>query len=196
MLVGIDFDNTLVCYDALFARAAAVRGLLLPGAAASKQEIRDELRRTGREPLWTELQGYVYGKLIRQAPAFPGVHEFFAAARRRGTKVCVVSHKTRRPYLGAPYDLRQAAHDWLHSARLPVSAVHFEDAKVDKLRRIAAVGCTHFIDDLPEFLAEPEFPAGVERILFDPGAREPQPPFHFAGGWRAIADYLFPEEAA
>ena len=38
----------------------------------------------------------------------------------------------------------------------------------EKLRRIGATRCTHFIDDLPELLAEPAFPREAFRILFDP----------------------------
>jgi hypothetical protein len=30
------------------------------------------------------------------------------------------------------------------------------------------MGCTHFIDDLPEFLLEDDFPEGTLRILFAP----------------------------
>jgi hypothetical protein len=195
MLVGIDFDNTLVSYDALFARAAAERGLRLDGAS-SKQAIRDELRRTGCEHAWTELQGYVYGELIRHAPPFPGVLQFFSAAENCGAKVCIISHKTRQPYLGAPYDLRQAARDWLNATGIELPAVYFEDAKEDKLRRIATAGCTHFIDDLREFLAEPQFPKGVQRILFDPGGNDSMPAFDFAGDWRRITAYLFPEATA
>jgi hypothetical protein len=196
MLIGIDFDNTLVSYDALFARAAAEWGLLPSGIAARKQEIRDELRRTGREDLWTEMQGYVYGELIRHAPPFPGVREFFAAAQRQDSELCIISHKTRQPYLGAPYDLRQAARDWLEAIGLALPAIYFEDTKEAKLHRIGAVGCTHFIDDLPEFLAEPGFPVSVEKILFDPATAGPRPPFAFAGGWREITGFLFPEETA
>jgi hypothetical protein len=42
-----------------------------------------------------------------------------------------------------------------------------------KLARVAAVGCTHFIDDLPELLTHPLFPAQVRRILFDPHTAAP-----------------------
>jgi hypothetical protein len=49
--------------------------------------------------------------------------------------------------------------------------VFFAETKQGKLQQIADLGCTHFIDDLPEFLLEPDFPAGVERILFDPWNR-------------------------
>ncbi|NBX30725.1 hypothetical protein EBR04_09860 [bacterium] len=38
------------------------------------------------------------------------------------------------------------------------------------------MGCTHFIDDLPELLSHPLFPANVRRILFDPQAAAPLPP--------------------
>ena len=43
--------------------------------------------------------------------------------------------------------------------------------------RITQLGCTLFIDDLPEVLSHPGLPAGVQRILFDPHA-------HFANDER------------
>jgi len=46
--------------------------------------------------------------------------------------------------------------------------VFFELTKSEKLRRIAEVGCTHFIDDLPEFPDGRGFPSKVVRILFGP----------------------------
>jgi len=49
--------------------------------------------------------------------------------------------------------------------------VFFETTKEAKLARICACACTHFIDDLPEFLTLADFPPGVERILFDPVGR-------------------------
>jgi hypothetical protein len=44
--------------------------------------------------------------------------------------------------------------------------VYFEDDRAHKLARIAALDCTHFVDDLEEVFADPHFPAGVRRILF------------------------------
>jgi len=46
--------------------------------------------------------------------------------------------------------------------------VYLELHKHEKLQRIGALSCTHFIDDLPELLAEPSFPKQVEKYLFDP----------------------------
>ena len=176
MLVGVDFDNTIVRCDELFHRAAVELGLILTAVAVSKAEVRQQLRESGREDAWTELQGYVYGVLIRDAPLFSGVREFFVRCRERGVGVCIISHKTRHPVLGRAYDLHRAAHEWLerqgfYAARgigLARARVFFEPTKRDKLQRIARVACSHFVDDLPEFLTEPEFPRGVERILFDP----------------------------
>lgn len=176
MLIGVDFDNTIVCYDALFRTVALERGLIPEGIAATKGAVRDHLRSVGQEDLWTALQGYIYGARMAEAVPFPGVLDFFRRCRQKCQPVLIISHRTRYPYRGERYDLHQAARDWLTmhgfhdpaNIGLPEDRVHFELTKQEKMDRIAQCGCTHFIDDLPEFLAEPEFPAGVQRILFDP----------------------------
>jgi hypothetical protein len=66
--------------------------------------------------------------------------------------------------------LHQAALAWLNRHDFHAK-VFLELTKADKLARIAAAGCTHFIDDLPEFLNETDFPENVRRILFDPNDR-------------------------
>ena len=199
MIVGVDFDNTIVCYNGVFHSAAVERGLIPEGAPATKEGVRDALRRCGREDAWTELQGYVYGVKCREAQPFPGVVGFFLRCRREGVPVHVISHRTRRPYRGPAYDLHRAAHEWLASrgffdpagAGLSPARIHFETTKEAKSRRIAEVGCTHFVDDLPEFLADPGFPAGVARILFDPEGRRAAPgDVRRAGSWEEIGHLL------
>jgi hypothetical protein len=44
MLIGIDFDNTLVTYDELLREAALARALIDTDFAGTKQEIRDRNR--------------------------------------------------------------------------------------------------------------------------------------------------------
>lgn len=176
MLIGVDFDNTIVCYDALFHRVCGERGLIPAEVPVNKTEVRNYLRQTGHEDVWTELQGYVYGARVAEAAPYPGVLEFFRACRTVGLPCRIISHKTRQPFLGEPYDLHAAATNWLElhgffsttEIGLARSHVHFELTKAAKLARIGSVGCTHFVDDLPEFLAEAAFPCGVDRILFDP----------------------------
>lgn len=182
-MIGIDFDNTIVCYDDVFQTIAVEQGLVPPHAATSKTAIRDHLRAIGQEDRWTELQGTIYGSRMMDARPFPGVVAFFTACRAAGLPIAIVSHRTRFPYLGQRHDLHAAARDWLarhgfHDPAgigLPVERVFFEETKEAKLARIAEVGCTHFIDDLPELLAHPLFPAYVRRILFDPHAAGPLP---------------------
>lgn len=199
MLIGVDFDNTIVSYEELFHLAARERDLIPDGVPAAKGGVRDYLRRVGREDDWTELQGRVYGALISKAPAFPGVEDFFARCRTLGVGVRIISHKTLQPFRGPVYDLHQAAHRWLEGHgfydpnRMGLSReqVHFELTKQGKLDRIAASGCSHFIDDLPEFLEDPAFPRGVERILFDPQAGCPAfAAGPRAGSWKEIAALL------
>ena len=195
MLVGIDFDNTIVCYGALFHRAAVTKGWIPPETPADKEQVRNVFRRQGQEDRWTLLQGQVYGELIREAPPFPGVLGFLDECCHRGIAVCIVSHKTRLPIRGPAVDLHQAAFDWLKGHRihtadgngLPLSGIYFEETKQRKLQRIAEVGCECFIDDLPEFLAEPDFPPNVQRILFDPHRRhQDDSAFVRADSWTAI----------
>ena len=65
MRIGIDFDNTLVCYDRLFHRAALDAGLIPAQVAQSKNAVRDFLRKDGREPAWTELGRRLYAAYAR-----------------------------------------------------------------------------------------------------------------------------------
>ena len=205
MLIGVDFDNTIVCYDQVFHQVAVEQGLIPLEVPVSKGEVRDYLRQCGREDDWTELQGYVYGARMQDAIPFPGVLECLAHFVKHGIMVCIISHKTRYPYMGPKYDLHQAAQQWLEQqgffdqAQIGLSSdqVFFELTKQEKLESIAKVGCTHFIDDLPEFLAEPGFPAGVERILFDPNENHSTGHrFHRITSWMEIKKIIIPERSA
>jgi len=170
--IGVDFDNTIVCYDGIFHRVALEQGLIPADLPRNKTQVRDHIRSLGREPEWTAMQGLVYGPRILEASAFAGVRDFFDAAKTCGVRVSIVSHKTRHPILGEPHDLHAAALGWLRENGIldliGRGNVHLELTKGDKIQRIAALGCRHFIDDLPEFLAEPGFPTATQRILFDP----------------------------
>src|SRR5690349_15166494 len=172
MRIRIDCDNTLVGYDRLFYRAALDAGLIPPDVEASKNAVRDFLRRDGREPAWTQLQGLVYGERMAEAEAFPGAIDFLEQARAHGCELYIVSHKTRKPLAGPDYDLHAAAHAWLDQhvgvALMPTHRRYFELTKEQKIARIAACGSMIFIDDLPEILLAPSFPNTIGRWLFDP----------------------------
>jgi len=61
MRIGIDFDNTIACYDGVFHAAALERGLIPADIGRDKNSVRDHLNGAGRNDDFTELQGYVYG---------------------------------------------------------------------------------------------------------------------------------------
>jgi len=176
--VGVDFDNTIVCYDALFHRCARERGLIPEGVPPTKQAIREYLwNLPGGNTPWTELQSEVYGRRILEADPFPGVRECFARCWAADMRVSVISHKDRFPALGEKTDLRAAARMWLEAkgfARLLAeSAVFFEDSREAKILRIQAERCDGFVDDLAELFGDPAFPQGVRKMLFAPSGNPP-----------------------
>lgn len=176
MRIGIDFDNTIACYDGVFHAAALERGLIPPQLGRDKNSVRDHLNGAGRNDDFTELQGYVYGARMDLVAPYSGFSDFVAAARSAGHELFVVSHKTRHPILGPKHDMHAAARGFLvarglmgeRAAQISPSHVFFELTKEEKLSRVAAIRCDVFIDDLPEILAMPGFPDGMRRILFDP----------------------------
>jgi len=197
--VGVDLDNTIVAYDALAVQMATELGLIASSERIDRVELRDRLRRQGREDLWTCLQGEMYGKQMSQASVFSGVTEFFAASIQRGDTIIVISHRTRFPYFGPPVDLHAAAWNWLENfffsrpqQLLLRENVFLEPTSAAKLERIASIQCTHFVDDLPEFLLDPGFPTCVRRILFDPLRRYTRRalPFVCLHSWSDIQSHI------
>jgi hypothetical protein len=194
--IGIDFDNTIVNYDTAFAHAAHRLGLAI-GTAAGKPAVRAAVRALpDGELLWQRLQADVYGAGIVTAPPFAGFGEFLERCRRRGAPVWIVSHKT--VFAAADpggVDLRVAARDWLHGRGFlaqpgPVSGVFFEPTRAHKVARIAALACTHFIDDLAAVFAERDFPARTRGVLFGPQDGESPVELAACGDWPSVARLL------
>jgi hypothetical protein len=174
--IGIDFDNTIICYDKVFSAAAQQRGLIRDGWVAAKSEIRDYLRsQPGGEVAWQGLQGWVYGKGIREAEIFSGVRDFLVSCRHANVSVYIVSHKTKFGHQDPDRtDLREAARGWMRSAGLldtPDSGltsdnVHFEGTLAAKVDRLARLELDIFIDDLVDVFEQPHFPRQTRAILF------------------------------
>lgn len=170
MLIGLDLDNTIVCYDVVFALLASELGLPEQAIEAGKRGIRDYLRQQNREDEWTMMQGKAYGLRMKDALPFEGVIEFIESARDSGHNLCIVSHRTKQPFLGDPVDLHAAAKEWLADRGIDrLAPVFLEETASSKAARIDHLGCDVFIDDLPEFLARPDFPAKTRKVHFSPG---------------------------
>jgi len=200
MRIGIDFDNTIACYEGVFHKAALARGLIPETIGTSKNAVRDHLNGSGQKDAFTELQGYVYGARMDLVDPYPGLAEFVRAASAAGHELFVVSHKTKEPMKGPAYDLHAAARGFLEAqgligeAGFPAGNVFFELTKEEKVARAKAIGVDVFVDDLPEILAMEGFPPAARLILFDPhgnhGEDREAEPFERHEDWRAIAGVL------
>ena len=167
MYIGIDFDNTIVNYDGVFNLVALEKGLIPETLPKGKVYVRDFLRKINKEDQWTLLQGSVYGSRLSEARPFDGFKAFIQYCDRSFIPYCIVSHKTRYPYVGPKWDLRDAARQWLANEGI-VCDVYFESTKKEKVERIKQLGCSHFVDDLPEFYGMNGFPEKLVKILFNP----------------------------
>jgi hypothetical protein len=200
--IGIDFDNTIICYDEVFLSAAKERGLLSPDFSGGKQGVRDAIRALPNGELaWQGLQGFVYGRGIAGATTFVGLDSFLKRARATGDELIIISHKTEHGHFDPDkVNLRQAALEWMRARGffdpegfgLAVENVYFETTRAEKLRRIAATRCKVFVDDLEEVLCDPEFPGAVERILLSDQPRtERAVPYKVCPNWHAIEEAVF-----
>ena len=200
MKIGLDFDNTIVCYDEIFYRVALEEALIPNTAPQSKIFIRDYLRALEREDEWTALQGRVYGSRMTEAKAFPGVKSFIASAVDGGHEVFIISHKTLHTIAGERHNLHQAARDWLadnefEKMGLPNGNVYFELTREQKIARIKALSCDTFVDDLPEVLDELGASHEIRRILFDPnGIHSVGDKFERLSSWDQGTDFIFREK--
>ena len=202
LIIGVDFDNTIVGYDDLLFNVAMERGLIRQDVSRSKRAIRDSIRLLPEgESKWQQLQALIYGPRMEEAKLIDGIRKFLALSTQYGAQVYVVSHKTEyATFDQTGTNIRQAALQWMAHHRLfdnkrfglAPESVYFEDTRQGKIRRIVDLGCTCFIDDLEEIFLEESFPSNVERILYTPDIEAaPFPGVRVANSWSAINEYLF-----
>ena len=201
MKVGIDFDNTLVSYDDVFLRAAIERKLLPQLFTGDKTAVRDSIRLAAGDAEWAKLQAEVYGRRMVEAMMIEGASDFVRACRKHGASVFIVSHKSRTAAAdpdGA--NLHVAALAWMEQNQFfrkdglafARGDIFFEPTREAKCRRIAELGCSHFIDDLEEVFHEPGFPPAVERFLLHRGQSPlPHGPFTALANWNAVKNAVF-----
>ena len=172
--LGIDFDNTLITYDSIFREVAIEKNLIANDFPEDKKLIRNFLREENKEDLFTLLQGEIYGKRVSEAKQAKGMFDVLKKLNESDINLFIVSHKTKTPYLGPKYDLHTAAKNWLEKnlffekggINMSRENVYFEVTKEKKIERIKNIGCTHFIDDLPEILDLID--SNIKKILYSP----------------------------
>ena len=177
MRIGLDFDNTIVCYDEAIKILVEKLFELPSELQRTKLEVRDFLRAAGREQEWIAFQGELYGPGMKYAEPFEDAIATMLQLQGDGHELVIVSHRSCRPYAGHPHDLHLAARAWVadHLQRAGLfgnvgdkNYVHFLETRDQKVSKVAELGCRVFIDDLPEVLTAPGFPPDTHPILFAP----------------------------
>ncbi|XDZ63007.1 haloacid dehalogenase-like hydrolase [Alphaproteobacteria bacterium LSUCC0396] len=175
MNIGLDFDNTIACYDVVFHTVAVEKSLIDPSVPVDKISVREHLRENNMEEEWIKLQGFVYGNAMKKVNAYEGVTEFLDWAKRKNHVCKIISHKTKHPFRGPKYDLHSTAREWIetyfsnsNNILIEKKFIFFHQTKAEKIDQIGLQKCDIFVDDLPEILKAEKFPKGTRKILFDP----------------------------
>ena len=193
MIIGIDFDNTIVCYDEVFAQLATRSG------AKSKAAFQSLLRSNAEgEWEWTLAQGQAYGPGLTQAQPYSGFIETASQLLTAGHQIRIISHKTRYPTAGDTHDLHAAARSWINNQLAllielgfdPVQHVRLEPDLEAKLQAIKSEQCDFFIDDLESILAAPDFPVETNPIWFKPDHRPSRSCFPVLADWTKLPTIL------
>ena len=181
MIIGLDFDNTIVCYNKAIVKLSHSIPDLPSSISRTKLGLRDYLRSAGREAEWTAFQGTLYGPGMEHAEPFEGAVETMLQMVATGHRLVIISHRSRHPYAGPLHDLHAAARAWvaqrlqslgLFSCTLDdATTVNFLGTREEKIAMIGKLACDVFLDDLPEVLNDQHFPSQTMPVLFDP-ARE------------------------
>jgi len=199
--IGIDFDNTIACYDQAFPYIAELLGIHSDQKFISKFEFKKWIQQLPNgDNVWQRIQGQVYGKYMYFANIYPGVLEFICLAKIRGHEVFVVSHKSEFGHFDdEKISLRYQAMLWLekncfcenNKLSLNKDSVFFEATRDEKIQRIKALGCTHFIDDLSEVFFDDKFPIEINKFLFSPSNQlNSNQNFQVISSWKNIAKHI------
>ena len=197
MIIGFDFDNTIINYTKSFTKLAKLKNLVPEKINKDKISIRNYLRKNDLESEWTILQGEVYGKNIMSAEIYQGVINTFLYLSKKKVKIKIISHKTKFPYLGEKINLRISALKWIkkniigysHDIKFDLSDIYFENTIESKIKKIKELNCNIFVDDLPEVLSL--LLASIERVLFSSNSKKEKfSKFHLMSSWEEFPSII------
>lgn len=201
MLIGLDFDNTLIGYGHVFRELALERGLIPDTLPEDKVTIRGYVRKHHGDIRWQELQVETYGRQIHRGRFMDGAGAFIHACREHHVELRIVSHKTRYGSVDAGgCDMREAALGWMEANSFfnDVAAgglgfarrhVFFAPTRAEKVATINELGCDVFVDDLVEVLGHPDLSPSVERILYTDELTQDEC-CAVAGPWSVISPHV------
>lgn len=172
MKIGIDLDNTIICYDNAFSHLARYQFDIPEDVPRTKKSIKDYLIKTRCEDEWTLLQAELYGPSIMHALPYKGAIDCLRKLQEEGHELMIVSHKTMTPIKGPKYQLRTYASDWINhylssnNLFIDKNSVVFCETLAEKVNTIEHGGFSLFLDDLSMVLEAIE--GDLRKVLFSP----------------------------
>ena len=172
--IGIDLDNTIISYDELFFKHALKEKLIPKNFSKKREKIRNYIKRKISVLKWKKLQSLVYSKYLNEAKVQKGFIEFIKLISNRDFEYCIISHKTKYPYIGKKINLHKISKEWINKninikinkKKSIIKKIYFETTEAKKIQRIIKEKCNYFIDDLPSILNK--LPSRINKILLDP----------------------------
>jgi hypothetical protein len=203
LIIGVDFDNTVISYDDILYKLTLERGLSV-SFPCSKKTLRDLLRQLPNGEIeWQKWQAIMYGPGISEAKLISHVGEFFRLCRMKNVSVYIISHKGEYAAQDTNgINLRTAALQWMYDNHffsknglgLDQESIFFCNTRQEKIQKIKQLECNYFIDDLEETFLEEDFPPTVQGILYAPVADHSQAieKLMIATDWKEITQHFFP----
>ena len=172
--LGIDFDNTITNYDGVFSKVAVSENMISKDtshAFNTKADVKNYLININEEEKWTELQGLVYGKYIKFAKPQNNLIQTIKLLTESDIFLCIVSHRTKFPFIGEKTNLHDAARQWLNENLFQLISdtnIYFEETIENKVKRANSLNLDFFVDDLPKILLHEKLSKNITKILYKP----------------------------
>jgi len=173
MRFGFDFDNTLVNYDIasrIWSKQNNIEHIF------TLQDLKEfyRLRRDYQED-WKVVQEWLYTEGLNHASVNVGAWNLIEKLRSQNAELFIVSHKTPES-AAKKVDLIQPARKWIEEnlsnvPELGANRIYFEATRKSKVKRIASLGLTHFVDDLLEVFQEENYPKNIKSFWLSVDAK-------------------------
>ena len=194
--LGIDFDNTITNYDGVFSKVAVSENMISKDtshAFNTKVDVKNYLININEEEKWTELQGLVYGKYIKFAKPQKNLIQTIKLLTEADIFLCIVSHRTKFPFIGEKTNLHDAARQWLNENLFQLISdtnIYFEETIENKVKRANSLNLDFFVDDLPKILLNEKLSQNITKILYKPEKSIKNRNLIEAQDWSEVGDII------
>lgn len=133
---------------------------------STTQDLKDFYRtRRNYQEEWKVVQEWLYTEGLNYASVNFGAWNLIEKLRIQNADLFVVSHKTSESAINK-LDLIKPARQWIEEnlsdiLEIVANHIYFEATRKSKVKRIASLGLTHYVDDLLEVIQEENYPQDI-----------------------------------